>query len=398
MPLQNTDASYGSIAKMFHWAIALLIAVIFPLGVLAVGAPAETQEELARKVMLFSLHKTLGVTIFLVALARILWAVIQPGPGLLNAHKPVEAWLAATVHWLLYGSLVLIPLSGWVHHAALSGYAPILWPFGQSMPFVPKSEWLASLAAGLHKVFQRVLILSLVLHVAGALKHHLIDRDDTLRRMLPGQTAAPGTGARRKILPLASALSVWAIALTIGGWLGVYVAHNTAPPEEQLDMVEADWLVESGTLALQILRFGKPVDGTFQDWTAAITFEPRNVPGIVGKVSVTVAIKSLQLGTVTDQAMGADFFDAERFSTAVFNAMIHRVADGYAADGTLRIKDVEVPVRLPFSLHIEGDRAEMAGRTTLDRRNFGIGDNMTDEAILAMSVDLEVSLVATRRP
>ena len=89
---------------------------------------------------------------------------------------------------MLYASLVLVPLTGWLHHAASEGFAPILWPFGQNLPFVPKSPALVS------EVTVRPALAvhyglwpgPLVLHIAGALKHHVVDKDSTLRRMLPG--------------------------------------------------------------------------------------------------------------------------------------------------------------------------------------------------------------------
>ena len=182
MPLSNTSQHYGSVAKTFHWLTALLILTLIPLGIFANDLPYDTSDELTRKAWYFSLHKTLGVTVFFVALARILWAISQPKPALLHAERKLESLAAQAVHWLLYGSLLVVPLSGWVHHAATSGFAPIWWPFGQNLPLVPKSEALAGLTAGLHIVFERVLVVSLLLHAAGALKHQFIDKDATLRR------------------------------------------------------------------------------------------------------------------------------------------------------------------------------------------------------------------------
>ncbi|MBQ0749341.1 MAG: cytochrome b, partial [Roseovarius sp.] len=189
MPRTNSATSFGSIAKSFHWLTALLILSNLPLGWYATDvaeavAAEPTEALISQATFLFSLHKTLGVAIFFVALARILWALSQPKPGLLNGDRGIEAWAAETAHWLLYGSLVLVPLSGWVHHAATSGFAPIWWPLGQSLPLVPKSEALSDLAATLHFLFVLVLAGTIAAHVGGALKHHLLDGDATLRRML----------------------------------------------------------------------------------------------------------------------------------------------------------------------------------------------------------------------
>jgi cytochrome b561 len=100
MSLANTQNRYGSIAKTFHWLTALLILTLIPLGIIANDMAYDTSEQLARKAWLFSLHKTLGVTVFFVALARIGWAFKQPKPGGLHPERKAESWLAETIQWL----------------------------------------------------------------------------------------------------------------------------------------------------------------------------------------------------------------------------------------------------------------------------------------------------------
>ncbi len=399
MTLTNTATRYGGVAKTLHWLTALGILVMIPLGILANDAPYATSAELADKAFLFSIHKTLGITIFFLALIRILWALSQPKPAPLHPERRLESWLAETVHWLLYGSLLLVPLTGWMHHAATSGFAPIWWPFGQSLPFVPKSEGVAEVTAALHIILERVLLVSVVLHVAGALKHHVIDRDSTLRRMLPGRTEAGDVRhGHRRLVPLASALMIWGVAIGAGAGLGVFEHEASAAQVAALDEVESDWTVQEGTLSIAVVQMGSEVTGSFADWTADIAFDERDGPGKAGEVTVTVAIGSLTLGSVTSQALGADFLAAEQFPTATFAADIVRVADGYEAQGTLSLRDTDVPVTLPFQLTLDGDTARMEGRTTLDRRVYDIGDNMSDEGQLGFSVDLSVQLTATRLP
>lgn len=399
MTLNNTNAKYGAVTKTFHWLTVLLIVTVIPLGVIAHGAPFETNEDLSRKALLFSLHKTVGVTIFVVALARILWAFSQPKPGLLNAGKPLESLAAETVHWLLYGSLVIVPLTGWITHAATTGFAPIFWPFGQSLPFVPKNEAVAHTASTLHMIFERVMVLSLLLHIAGALKHHFIDKDATLRRMLPGQVdVTPVDAKHRVVLPLAMAFVAWGAALSVGAGIGLFHAKEGAVQAAQLEQVQSEWTVTQGTLGIAVQQFGSQVTGEFADWTADITFTDVPAPAKSGDVTVQIAIGSLTLGSVTDQAMGPDFFDADAFPTATFQAELYRAADGFEARGTLGIKDKTVPVTMPFTLKIEGDTAEMTAGTTLDRRSFGIGDTMADESNLGFAVEVDITLTATRAP
>lgn len=394
MPRTNTIHRYGSVTKTFHWLTALLILTLIPLGIVANGLPYETSEQLAQKALLFSLHKTLGVTVFFVALARIGWALSQPKPAGLHPERKAESWLAETVHWLLYGSLLLVPLSGWIHHAATTGFAPIWWPFGQNLPFVEKSEQTAALFAGLHIVFERVLAASIILHVAGALKHHFVDKDATLKRMWFGTTETPHAKAAHKhALPIATALVAWGAAIGIGAGIGVFASHSAVPEQIALDQVQSEWTVETGTITIEITQFGSVVAGTFNDWTADISYDPNTSSG---QTTVTIAIPSLTLGSVTDQAMGPDYFDATTYPTAVFQADIKEIVDGKLATGTLTIRDNTVPVEMPFNLSLDDGSAAMRADLTLDRRDFGIGDNMADESSLNFAVKVKIELTATR--
>ncbi|MGJ8546816.1 MAG: cytochrome b/b6 domain-containing protein [Sulfitobacter sp.] len=396
MALTNTELRYGAVTKTFHWLTALLILSLIPLGWYANQLPFDTSEELARKAWLFSLHKTLGVAVFFVALGRIAWALSQPKPGLLNADHKAESFAAELVHWLLYGALVIVPLSGWIGHAAAEGFAPIWWPFGQNLPLVPKSTDIEHIFGALHWAATRVLIGAVLLHIAGALKHHVIDRDPTLRRMLPGEAAIGQLPAQHHSrLPGVAALLIWAATVGYGVMLGLPGQTDSDAPAA-LAEVASDWQVEEGSIEITVMQFGSEVTGSFADWTASISLDETIPDGPAGQAEVTISIASLALGSVTQQALGPDFFDATAHPTAVFSGPILRVADGYELQGTLRIKDKSMPVTLPFSLSLDQDKASALGRTTLDRRDFSIGDNMGDEASLGFSVAVKVNLTAQR--
>tara|TARA_B110000879_G_scaffold210831_1_gene301852 strand:- start:562 stop:1749 length:1188 start_codon:yes stop_codon:yes gene_type:complete len=393
MSRSNTNHSYGSVAKTFHWLTALLIITLIALGIIANGMAYDTSEQLARKAFLFSMHKTLGVTMFFVALARIGWAFKQPKPNGLHPERKAESWLAETIHWLLYGSLVIVPLTGWIHHAASTGFAPIWWPFGQNLPFVAKSESTSELFAGFHIIFERVLVASILLHVAGALKHHFVDKDATLRRMWFGASNAPKTtGEHSTILPLGSALIAWAAALFIGTAIGVFEHGDQAQETAALETVASDWTVQSGAISIKIDQFGSEVTGSFEDWTAAITFDPDTG---LGTAEVTIAITSLTLESVTSQALGPDFFDTATFQTAVFAADLTPTADGHMASGTLQIRDKTLPIEMPFALSTADGVTSMQAMTTLNRLDFDIGKGMGDESSLKFPVDVQIMLTAT---
>ncbi|NJM82480.1 MAG: cytochrome [Tabrizicola sp.] len=396
MAAGNTLQSFGSVTRTLHWLMALIIFTAIPLGLVANRLPYDTAEALARKAQIFSLHKTLGVAAFLLALARIGWALIQPRPVPLHTDRRVEITVAAIVHWLLYISLLVVPLSGWVHHAAVTGFAPILWPFGQTLPFVPQSEMVATAAASAHWVFTKLLAVAILLHVAGALKHHLVDRDATLRRMLTGVAAPERPGHYPSgVVPAIAALAIYAA----GAGLAAALLPKAAGTQAASPVVATagNWQVTEGSLSFEVIQMGGKVPGSFATWSAEILFDETPTDGRNGNVAVTIDTTSLALGAVTKQAADAEFFDVANHPTALFKADILPESAGYVADGTLTLRGLERPVRLPFSLAIDGDTARMTGTTTLDRRDFGMGPSYPDEASIGFGVTVTVALTAVRQ-
>lgn len=408
MSLRNTSSTYGAVSKTFHWIIALLILTAIPLGLIGADMAHDIRQTDAgadqafidRAVLIFSLHKTIGIAAFFTAALRILWAIGQTKPGLLNGENRPEALLAETIHWLLYGAMLITPLAGWVMHSAETGFAPIWWPFGQTLPFVPQDATVAGIAGWVHYLASRVLIVAITLHVAGALKHHLIDRDATLKRMLPGRRAAtPSPTQPGHALPVLAAITIWVGILAAG--IAPALSDRVSTPTTTAalgDRSAGNWQVEDGTLAISVTQMGNTVSGEFAQWQADITFADDPDQERNGDVEVSIAIPSLELGSVTDQAMGEDFFDADEFPKAVFTADILRAEgeNAFVADGQLTLKGQSVPVRMPFTLNIEGDRATMTASTTLDRRNYNIGEGVQDQSTLAFDVDVDISLTAAR--
>lgn len=399
MPARNTTRSYGSVSRTFHWLTALLILAAFPLGVIANDMPYDTAAAAAEKARLFSIHKTVGVTVFFVALARILWAFVEVKPVGLHPARRAETFLAETVHWALYLSLVVVPLSGWVHHAAVTGFAPILWPFGQGLPFVQVSEAVAGVAGAVHWLFTKVLFASVALHVAGAMKHAIVDRDLVLARMAWGAEA--GTpGARHGLVPAVAAAAIFAT----GGAVAWRMAAPAEPVAEVATPAEAtvseaavsaagNWTVTEGNLGFTVRQMGADVPGALPGWTAVIDFDEASG---TGRVRVEIDATQVTVGSVSDQARGPEFFDVATHPMAIFDAEIVPVGESFEARGTLGLRGAEVPVVLPFTLEIADGTARMAGALTLDRRDFGMGASYGDEATVGFAVQVTVALTAQR--
>lgn len=405
MPLSNTPTRYGALARSLHWLTALLILSAIGLGLYADNLPYDTSEALAAKAQVFSLHKTIGIAAFFVAAIRIVSALLQPKPAPVHPERRLETLAAETVHWALYISMLAVPLTGWVHHAAVEGFAPILWPFGQGLPFVPKSETVSDIATTLHWLFSKLLIASVILHVAGAVKHAVIDRDGVMGRMTRGAPAGDAGRAAHSPVPVLAAVLIY----LAGGFAAVSmtaqapeapVATATAPattgPAATAPATAGTWQVTEGALGFTVQQMGAAVAGSLPNWTAEITFDETPVDGRNGHVKVMIDTTTLTLGSVTEQAKAADFFDVANHPNAVFEADILPAASGYEAKGTLTLRGVSVPVTLPFTLDLQGDTARMTGGLQLDRRDYGMGTSYGDEKTVGFGVDVTVSLTATR--
>jgi cytochrome b561 len=167
------------VAIALHWIIALAIFGTFALGVYMHELPLSPT-----KLKLYSYHKWIGVTIFALVLLRLLWRL---------AHKPpppppsMPAWqhrAAAAAHALLYLLTLAIPLSGWLMSSA-SGFQVVYLGVLPIPDLLPKDKALAEQLKELHESLNFLMLAVVVLHVAAALKHHLVDRDDVLARMAP---------------------------------------------------------------------------------------------------------------------------------------------------------------------------------------------------------------------
>lgn len=392
MAFSNTTGSYGSIARSLHWLMALLILSNFGLGLWAEDLPRGSDAEVAWVAQIYSAHKTIGVAAFFLALIRVLWALSQIKPHALHPDRRLETFAAEAVHWSLYAAILLVPASGWVHHAATTGFAPILWPFGQSLPFVPKSEMLALTFKSIHGAAVKLLFLSLALHIAGALKHLVIDRDGTVARMLTGREIMPESVSHSALYPALAALLAWGAILGVGVALSPQPA-NVVPPA-MTNAENGNWAVTDGTLSFTVRQMGQDVTGNFAGWQATIIYDEGTK---TGTTNVTIPLSGMTLGAVTTQAAGPEFFDVGAHPTAIFNAGIDDQDGQLVAAGTLSLKGQDVPMTLPFTLAIDGDTATMSGQITLDRRDFGMGPSYPDESTVGFGVVVDVELRASRQ-
>ncbi|MDE2595945.1 MAG: cytochrome b [Sphingomonadales bacterium] len=178
--LQST-ARYSLGAMALHWIIALLIALNYTSAWVAEDMPEPA------KLQVMANHKAFGLTVLALSVVRLLWRFTHRPPPLAESLKAWEVALARVVHGLIYTLTIAIPLAGWALHSAATGGKGLTWFKLFAIPGLPLAQDKAS--AGIfhemHEVFATLMLALLALHVIAALKHQFLDRDGSMRRMVP---------------------------------------------------------------------------------------------------------------------------------------------------------------------------------------------------------------------
>jgi cytochrome b561 len=165
-------------AIVLHWLLAVAIVANFSLGIYMHELPISPW-----RLKLFNWHKWAGITILAFSALRLLWRLSHPPPP----DVPMPLWqrrLAHGVHRALYVLFFAVPLAGWAHSSA-AGFPVVVFGMLPLPDWVPVNPMLAKALKGTHELLASALGLLVLLHVAAALKHHLIDRDGLLHRMRP---------------------------------------------------------------------------------------------------------------------------------------------------------------------------------------------------------------------
>ncbi len=174
---------YTKVAITLHWLIAALI-----IGQLIGGKVMMALDGSALKFELFQLHKSFGIIILLLSVARLIWRLTHKAPPLPD-HMPSHERLAAKIsHIGFYGLMIGIPMAGWAMVSAAPVtittkiFKVIKWP---DLPFIERSEGLHKFFENAHEMMSTLIIVLLIIHIGAALKHHFKDKDDVMTRMVP---------------------------------------------------------------------------------------------------------------------------------------------------------------------------------------------------------------------
>lgn len=363
----TTPGRYGSPAITLHWLIAILIFGGYGLGLFMHDLPAS-----AEKLVYYSWHKWIGVTVFILALLRAAWRMTHPAPPLLSGAR-WEHWAAQGAHLALYLLMVTIPLSGWLHSSAL-GYQTVYLGQFPIPDLIGKDKALAEVFGEAHEILNYALLTVLLLHAAAALQHHWLRRDDVLRRMLPQ------TGSK--------ALAVLVTLLAVLGFGAIFtlkVADRDEAGHPQAEVADTagggDAAVNAaamtGEIGAEFRQMNVPVTGNFTRFSAAVLqFDPEHLDQAHAEILVDTASYDLGDADYNAEVRKKEWFDSAAFPQARFvTEKVEKLADGrYQASGQLTIKSKTQPAVVVFTMAAEGDKLTYTGETSLLRSAYDIGD------------------------
>lgn len=195
------DASrYTTVAIILHWMIAISIIGLIGAGLWMVEA-IKKPETRALAFDVYQLHKSLGLTVLVLSVVRLLWRLAHPAPPLPAGMSSIERFGATFTHVAFYVLMIAMPLAGWVMVSASKFGLPTIvfglfeWPHIAWIAALEGKEPVEAAAKSAHKYMGYGLAALLALHVGAALKHHVVNRDDVLARMVPGLRAGRGRDA-----------------------------------------------------------------------------------------------------------------------------------------------------------------------------------------------------------
>lgn len=360
MQLKNSSERYGAIARIFHWVMALAI-----FGMLAVGFIMTDLPMNPDKFRVYGIHKSVGALILIAALLRLLWRLINLVPPL-PAHMPLWERLGAHgSHIALYILLFIMPLSGWLMSSA-AGFPVSVFGWFTLPNLIAPDKALQELLVEVHELLAFAIIGLVTLHAAAALKHHFIDKDNVLRRMLP----------------------MFALLL-----LPLSAMAQGAPPT---------WFInpEKSSLKFTAIQNDAPVEGTFKTFRTGIAFAPDRLEQSKIRAEIDLASVSAAYAPIVQAIATEPWFDVAHFPKAVFTSLkISHLADkNYVVEGLLELRGRSLPVIVHFTLEeYNAQTAVVKGEATLSRLAFGVGQGEW-QATDIIKDDVGVSFVVTATP
>lgn len=183
--LQTPFQRYTLPAIALHWLLALALLGMFGMGLFMVDLPISPL-----RLKMYNWHKWAGVTVLTLSVLRLVWRLSHRPPALpahvSEAMPAWQHWAHHGTHHLLYALFFTVPLVGWAYSSA-AGFPIVLFGVLPLPDFVPADKALAELIKPWHEITALAMMGLVVMHVAAAIKHQWLDKDQLLSRMWPGR-------------------------------------------------------------------------------------------------------------------------------------------------------------------------------------------------------------------
>ena len=360
------------------------------------------------KLQIYGLHKSFGMLVLLLAGARVVWRGISVFPKSLDTHKSWEKILSKFVHLLLYAAMIGMPLSGWIMSSA-GDFPNIFFGLFEVPQITGKDEALFKLTRNIHGLFAFLLIGIIGLHMAGAFKHHFLDKDATLQRMTHGALGYLSGGA----LAVMGAILLFAplyFELGMGAEKTAQAEKVDVSSEAKQEMIAPAssglWSIdyETSSIKFEATQYGQAFSGAFENFTGMIAFDPEDLDSAATEIEIDISSIKTGSDDRDGQALDGEWFDADAFPKAYFVARsFKRVeANRYEAHGDLTIRGVTAPLILPFTLNItekddDAQKAYMDATLVVDRLDFEVGQGQWQSTeTIGGSVSLTIHVEAHR--
>ncbi|MDJ0938750.1 MAG: cytochrome b/b6 domain-containing protein [Woeseiaceae bacterium] len=384
----SATIGYTRTARILHWLVAGMIVLQYVLANLADSADS-TIAELA----LYANHKSVGMTILALAVARLVWRYRNPPPPLPDGMAQWQVIASHVSHWGLYALLILMPVSGWLMSSA-SAYTVSWFNLFQFPDLVSPSDSLELRLKAVHETLAKLLFAFALVHILAALKHAVFDRDGVLARMSSLLTVGLFTGI--------IVLGVAGLGRIGGGnaATGAGSTNDAVPVGELQASVLPTWNIDyaSSYILFRATQAGGEFEGRWPSWSAALQFDA----SALDESRFDVTVNTLEVDTADSDRdatlQQAEWFDTANHAEAMYRADAFRALDDgrYAADGQLIIKGKSAPVVLDFSVESTDTGVVLTGTASVDRLALDVGTgDWTDTTWIGQNVEVEVRVEAT---
>ena len=372
-----------------HWLVAGLIICQYVLAELA--DYARTDQALLKQLGLLANHKSVGMSILLIAAIRLLYRFFQPAPALPKTMPNWQQRLSNGSHFLLYALLFALPISGWLMSSA-TAYSVSWFNLFAIPDLIAPNESRADQLAAIHYYLGRALLILAVVHIAAALKHHFIDKDDVLSRM-----AGLGSWISFALVAIVSISALSQVGSKSAPASTNLIATTSSTKEDDTTLAPSDLAIWQIDYERSFIKFsgdqaGAPFTGQWQSWQAQLQFDKSDLSKGRFDVRIDTQTPFSNDDERDDTIRSSDFFDVSKFKEARFIAnRFERSEDAFLALGTLEIKNLSHPVTLNFTVEQANGITTLEGSASLDRLlwNIGTGD-WSDTSWVGQTVEVNV--------